>query len=133
MADTYFILHTETYFDSAHHLEGYLGSCANIHGHIWRLRVWVKGELHHKDSVGILFDFSNIKSIQQYLDHKYLNKDCVEFSILNPTAENISRIIYEQLKQKRPELNFLVRLYETPLPKETWCQYGDQEEFRGLI
>lgn len=133
MADTYFILHTEIYFDSAHKLNGYIGKCANIHGHIWRLRVWIKGDLQYKDSIGILFDFGNLKLIQEQLDHKFLNEDDIRFSIMNPTAENISQLIYDDLKNKRPELHFLVRLYETPLPKETWCQYGDQEEFRGLI
>ena len=36
-------LKTEGYFDAAHHLVGYKGKCANVHGHRWKVVVWVDG------------------------------------------------------------------------------------------
>jgi 6-pyruvoyltetrahydropterin/6-carboxytetrahydropterin synthase len=48
-------------------------------------------------------------------DHKNLNLDTLEFKNLNPTAENIARIIYELLR-KKIDLKFEleITLYETP-------------------
>jgi 6-pyruvoyltetrahydropterin/6-carboxytetrahydropterin synthase len=47
-------------------------------------------------------------------DHKNLNLDTKEFADLNPTAENIVKVIYGLLRPKLdPRLELLVRLYET--------------------
>jgi 6-pyruvoyltetrahydropterin/6-carboxytetrahydropterin synthase len=47
-------------------------------------------------------------------DHKNLNMDCKEFEQLNPTAENISIVIYKILREKLDaSLDLQVRLYET--------------------
>ena len=47
-------------------------------------------------------------------DHKNLNLDVVEFKNLNPTAENISKVIYDKLR-KQLDLKFelKIKLYET--------------------
>lgn len=118
-------LHTETVIDSAHFLEGYDGLCKNVHGHSWRIRVWIKGWSSMLDKVGILFDFNNIKvMIKDPLDHKLLNDVLLD----NPTAENIALSIYKGLKSKHIALEFVVRVYETSIGKETWCETGDWEE-----
>ena len=86
--------------------------------------------LTNLDSVGILFDFGNVKEIQKQLDHRFLN-ELKPFEKINPTAENICIWIYDQLhamaKNEEVDLQFKVRVYETPLPKETWCECGDWE------
>ncbi len=47
-------------------------------------------------------------------DHKNLNLDTQYFKDLNPTAENIVRVIYDLLRlQIDPALELQVRLYET--------------------
>jgi 6-pyruvoyltetrahydropterin/6-carboxytetrahydropterin synthase len=47
-------------------------------------------------------------------DHKNLNLDTVEFKDLNPSAENIAKVIYNILRDKiESDLDLQVRLYET--------------------
>lgn len=119
-------LHTEIVIDSSHQLRGYDGACSRVHGHTWFVEVWIKGEPKHKDEVGILFDFGRIKSFRDKLDHQFIN-DIPPFDKQNSTAENLTEYFYNQLKQDRPELLFKVRVYETKVGKETWCEYGDFE------
>ncbi len=110
-------LHTEEVIDSCHKLENYEGKCKNLHGHTWKIELWIQGKDSQKDSVGILFDFGNIKIIKEELDHKCLNDVIKE----NPTAENISKWILDKLIQLNPILEYRVKLYETAVGKETWC------------
>ncbi len=117
-------LHTETWIDSCHHLRGYDGNCKFRHGHTWHVRIWIQGTEDHKDSVGILFDFGSIKKIKEKYDHKDLN-EIAPFDKINPTAENITQEIYNELKEKRPELEFKIRVYETAVGKQTYCEIGD--------
>lgn len=122
MVNEQLILHTETFFDSSHELVGYDGKCSFIHGHTWRVRVWFKG---HKDSVnniGILVDFGIVNEVKNVLDHKKIN-DILD---KNPTAENMVQWIYIFLKERiLPNIGIRVRLYETAVGKETYCEYGD--------
>ncbi len=117
-------LYTETVIDSCHRLEGYNGLCKNLHGHSWLIKIWVRGDSSEKNSVGILFDFTNVKLIKEMFDHKYLN----EVPILkgqNPTAENLMECIYNYLKDVDPRLEFRVRVYETAVGKKTYSEGGD--------
>ena len=103
-------LKTETTFDAAHHLVGYDGDCQRIHGHTWRVIVWVEGDIKDCDSVGILWDFKNLKSILKDFDHHDLNKVLP----INPTAENILSWLLIKLKKDSPYLIFKIRVYESP-------------------
>jgi 6-pyruvoyltetrahydropterin/6-carboxytetrahydropterin synthase len=84
-------------FAAAHNLRGYKGKCENLHGHNYKVRVTLSGK--EVDSVGLLYDFVHLKQVIQSvirsLDHKYLN-ELPPFDVLNPSAENIARYIYEQ-------------------------------------
>lgn len=117
-------LHTETVIDSAHFLRGYEGKCSSWHGHSWLIEVWIMGDSSKKDKVGILFDFGHVNYIKEFLDHKLIN-EIPPFDKKNPTAENLSEWVYDLLKNTNPDLMFKVRLYETAVRKETWCECGD--------
>ena len=117
-------LHTETVIDSAHFLRNYDGKCRNIHGHGWRIRIWIEGYPDQLDRTGILFDFGNIKKIKNQYDHILLN-NLKEFKTNNPTAENITLSIYQYLKKLNYRLEYFVRVYETSIKKITYCEYGD--------
>lgn len=117
-------LYTETVLDSCHQLRGYDGKCQNLHGHSWKVCVWIKGKKEERDEIGIIFDFSNIEKIKEKLDHKFIN-EVEPFDKINPTAENLSMFIYDELKHERSNLMFKVRIYETAVGKETYCEYGD--------
>ena len=103
-------LKTEYEFDAAHHLEGYDGPCSRVHGHRWRVVVWVEGEKSQIDDVGILWDFTILKKMLKELDHQDLN-EILEF---NPTAENLACYIQQGLMNENPDLKFKVRVYESP-------------------
>jgi 6-pyruvoyltetrahydropterin/6-carboxytetrahydropterin synthase len=90
-----------TQFGAAHQLKETGGECENLHGHNWKVEVYVKGE--RLDRHGLLVDFKVLKEetreIIERLDHKYLN-ELEWFRDMNPTSENISRLIYELLSLK---------------------------------
>ena len=119
-------LHTEGWYDAAHHLNNYEGACANNHGHTYKVEVWVKGETGQQDEAGILWDFGNLKSIIKKYDHVTLN-GIEPFDKVNATAENQCQDIYLQLKTIDPHLQFKVRVYEQLAPKESYCDCGDWE------
>jgi 6-pyruvoyltetrahydropterin/6-carboxytetrahydropterin synthase len=89
----------------------------NYHGHNYELVVKVTGEVDPK--TGYAFDMKLLsdivkKDVIEKFDHKNLNLDVAEFKDMNPTAENIVKVIYDILRKKidgRYELN--LRLYET--------------------
>lgn len=96
------------------------GKCSNphYHGHNYELIVSVTGEID--EETGFVIDLKNLKNmiheeIEKPFDHKNLNLEVPEFSELNPTAENISVVIWNKLrKELEPHLGLEVTLYETP-------------------
>ncbi len=96
------------------------GKCANpnYHGHNYELIVSVKGKIHPE--TGFVMDMKVLKDlikseIEDQFDHKNLNEEVIEFKSLNPTAENISVVIWNKLRPKiEKELELSITLYETP-------------------
>ena len=81
------------------------GKCnnPNFHGHNYVLEVKVKGEIDPLS--GYVLDMKILrdlveKEIVEKFDHKNLNLDTSEFKNLNPTAENIAKVIYNKLITK---------------------------------
>ncbi len=85
-------------FAGAHQLRNFGGKCEALHGHNWKIEVYVTGDKLGED--GLLIDFALIKKKTQKtlseLDHKFLN-DLEPFKSVNPSSENIARHIYESL------------------------------------
>ena len=115
-------LHTEGWFDAAHHLDRYEGACKNLHGHTYKVELWVEGDETHLDMTGILLDFGRLKEILKEFDHA---GDLTVNMGYNSTAENQVLYIYNRLKSSHPDLDFCVRVYEQVQPKESWAQTGD--------
>lgn len=94
-------LTVKSHFDAAHVLGGYPGECSLLHGHTWDIEVTVAGET--LDEIGIVYDFKQLKSdlaqVLERYDHVYLN-DVEPFNTINPTAENLARVIFEALAEK---------------------------------
>ena len=96
------------------------GKCANpnYHGHNYELIVSVKGEIHPE--TGFVMDMKVLKNlireeVEERFDHKNLNEEVPEFMTLNPTAENISVVIWNKLRPHiETKLELSVTLYETP-------------------
>jgi len=110
----------ESQFDAAHKLVGYKGKCSKLHGHTWKVEVLIVGK--ELDSTGMLVDFGLLKKklgeITEKLDHSFLN-DLKEIG--NPTAENISRYIHQNLKDLPQNISLeKVRVWES---LSSWCEY----------
>ncbi len=96
------------------------GKCSNpnYHGHNYELTVSVTGAIDKE--TGFVMDLKVLKDIikeeiEDYLDHKNLNVEIEEFKNLNPTAENISVVIYDKIRPRvKPYLDLSITLYETP-------------------
>jgi len=92
----------EAEFAAAHFLSQYHGKCENLHGHNYRVRLWVRGS--ELDQGGMLADFAVLKKALNdsiiSLDHTNLN-DIKVFNN-NPSAERIARFIFEKLKEILP-------------------------------
>jgi 6-pyruvoyltetrahydropterin/6-carboxytetrahydropterin synthase len=99
-----FEVSVEETFAAGHALRGYKGKCENLHGHNYRVRVTLEGR--ELDSVGLLYDFVHLKlviqSVIRSLDHRYLN-ELPPFDLLNPSAENISKYIYDETSKQMKE------------------------------
>jgi 6-pyruvoyltetrahydropterin/6-carboxytetrahydropterin synthase len=110
-------LMVENIFSAAHQLTGSNGPCEGLHGHTWKVQVYLHGE--KLDKIGMLVDFKMIKSalntVLQDYDHKFLN-DSLKFS---PTAENIARDIYEKMAKGSPLVS-KVTIWESPTACATY-------------
>ena len=93
-------------FEAAHLLpnvpDGH--KCKRLHGHSYRVRVHVRGDLDPE--LGWVVDFADIrkacKPVISQLDHYYLND--VE-GLENPTSERIAQWIWDRLKPDLPILS----------------------------
>ncbi len=87
-----------TNFSAAHQLKDFEGACEDLHGHNWKIEVYVTSETLNE--AGIVMDFrvlkAHVKTVMADLDHKFLN-DLEAFKDQNPSSENIARYVAEQL------------------------------------
>ena len=117
-----FKVFTSSHFSAAHFIRGHGGSCENLHGHNWMVKVWVCRE--NLDQLGMVLDFKilkkHLKDVLKKLDHENLN-DLDIFKNSNPTAEEIARHIFikldNSLKKDFPDDSFKIcsiEVDETP-------------------
>jgi 6-pyruvoyltetrahydropterin/6-carboxytetrahydropterin synthase len=96
-----FEVYVQTHFSAAHSLRGYPGDCARTHGHNWVVEVFVK--CRKLNEIGIGIDFKDIRKavreVLSELDHFNLN-ELPAFREVNPTSENIAKLLYEELGRK---------------------------------
>ena len=90
-----------THFAAAHQLTMVSTKCENMHGHNWKIEVYVTGD--KLDKAGVLMDFGVVKKhvaeIISLLDHKYLN-ELEFFKHQQPSSENIACLIARELQKK---------------------------------
>lgn len=122
-------VYRKEHFNAAHRLHNanlsdaenavLFGKCnlPNYHGHNYELIVKLVGEIDPK--TGYVFDMKVLsdiikENIIERFDHKNLNLDVPEFKNLNPTAENIVKVIYTILRTKIDnQYDLKITLYET--------------------
>ncbi|RLC48699.1 MAG: 6-carboxytetrahydropterin synthase QueD [Candidatus Cloacimonadota bacterium] len=88
------------HFSGAHKLNDYQGNCANLHGHNWKVRLTVSCK--KLNNIGMAIDFKDANSILNNIlkkfDHTYLNENLL-FNKINPTSENICKVIFDELSK----------------------------------
>jgi 6-pyruvoyltetrahydropterin/6-carboxytetrahydropterin synthase len=112
-------------FEAAHFLPGVPEGhkCKRMHGHSYRARVHVRGK--QSGSQNWVMDFADLKRIVggvvDRLDHRVLNEIP---GLENPTAEEIARFLWRELKPSLPGLSKIV-LKETA---RAGCIYRGEDE-----
>ena len=121
-----FVLKIVTDFASAHSLRDYPGDCSRLHGHNWQVEVMVSSQV--LDESGIAIDFREIKRqakvVVKRLDHQYLN-EIKPFDVLNPTAENIAKYLFDEIGILINDENVKVKevlIWETPRSAVTYSE-----------
>lgn len=134
-------LKAEAYFDSAHFLADYYGKCENLHGHRWRMVVYLEQERLVAEGTmrDMVLDFGEFKrvvrGIAAELDHTFLVEEgtlspqttaCLEgegFSLtvlpFRTTAENLAAYVARRVEQAGLPV-CQVDMYETPNNCAIW-------------
>jgi 6-pyruvoyltetrahydropterin/6-carboxytetrahydropterin synthase len=140
--DELMVFLTRTYeFSAAHRLHSphlsdernqeIFGKCNSPygHGHNYRVEVTVQGPVDER--TGMMVDLSYLdriveEEIIRRYDHKNLNLDTEEFRELNPSTENLVKVIWRRLepRMKRPPL-YRVTVHETD--RNAFAYYGEGE------
>ena len=136
-------------WDMGHRVPNHKSKCRNPHGHRYRAEITITGpviEAKGSSDEGMVIDFGDIKQIikthiHDVLDHGFMvssedkvlmeafdkiNREDNNFHIIVvpfiPTAENICRWCYEQIKPHLQEGIKIhnIRLFETP---NSWWDY----------
>jgi len=117
-----FYIRIEGRFESAHYLYKYFpdGSDEPIHGHSWKVEVFLASKDESLNLAGISFDFLSVrKKLDQLIasiDHILINTHS-DFKDVNPTSENIAIWFYEGLKEEVFARNGKIKkivIYEGP-------------------
>ena len=128
-------LKTEAAFDSAHFLTDYFGKCENLHGHRWRVVVYLEvPELQSEGTMrDMVLDFGifkqHVRALADELDHTFLVEEgslapatvaaleAEGFSLtvlpFRTTAENLARYFCDRLTAEGLPVA-QVDCYETP-------------------
>ena len=114
-------------FEAAHHLVGYDGACANVHGHSYKLEVTASGNIDVLSNQSIasncmVIDFKSLKEIVKKNiisthDHADLNT-----LYSNPTAERMVIYMFNVIRNNLPRDVKLesVKLWET---EDSYAEY----------
>ena len=136
------VLLTRTYeFSAAHRLHSaalsdeenleLFGKCNSPygHGHNYKLDVTVQGKVDER--TGMMVDLATLdriveEEVVRRYDHRNLNHDCEEYRELNPTSENVVKVIWRRLERRLigPAL-YKVALRETD--RNCFAYYGEGE------
>jgi 6-pyruvoyltetrahydropterin/6-carboxytetrahydropterin synthase len=132
-------------FPMGHRLSKHDGRCFNIHGHNFTILVGVK--CRSLDDNNMVIDFYNLKKIVEpildFYDHSLMLNECdfeqygkplsdlgMRINLVpngDPTAELLSKVIYEQIQKElnkdRPwVLMDYVTVFENENSKATYCE-----------
>ena len=98
MGSPVFEISKDFVFSAAHQIRLHGGKCERLHGHNWRIRVFVRaGELN---KIGMVVDFADLQrlvaEIGARFDHRNVN-EVPPFDELNTTAELIAKFFHDEM------------------------------------
>jgi 6-pyruvoyltetrahydropterin/6-carboxytetrahydropterin synthase len=110
----------ETVVAARHQIRGVAGEGGRVHEHRWRVRAVVRAR--ELDATGWVLDFHEVDAALQTVvapyDGAFLN-DVPPFDDLNPTRENVARVVAEGLAAKIDDLR--VRVYRVEVSEDGHC------------
>ncbi|MFI5304754.1 MAG: 6-pyruvoyl trahydropterin synthase family protein [Nitrospiria bacterium] len=96
-----FEIMVEDSFSAAHKLRNQAAKPEKIHGHHWKIQLFVLSK--DLNSSGVSVEFSQLKrelrSLIDPLDRSFIN-EVFPFTEINPTSENISKWLYDTLTKR---------------------------------
>ncbi len=106
------------------------GKCSNPkgHGHNYILEVTVSGE--PDEATGVVVELPGLNEtvrlrVLEDFDHKNLNEEVPEFAAINPSVENIARVIWNRLEQALQASKLdRIRVWETA---KTYAEYHGRD------
>lgn len=124
-----FRIFKEVQFDASHRLFHYRGKCNRLHGHRWKVEIWMEGQAGEK--TGIVVDFNTIKEVICGFDHQVIlnSEDPMADAIRafhpvittqgDPTSENLASICAEMIREECTRRGIdarvlRVRVWESP-------------------
>ena len=115
-----FEVQVEDEFSAAHFLKLYDGSYELRHGHTWKVAVVMRAE--KLDSMGVVVDFEALKPalkkvLSEFNEASFNEHPDFKDGKLNPSTENIAKIIYDRLSRNFKSKNAKitkVTIWETP-------------------
>lgn len=126
-------------FDAAHHLPNYVGKCAKLHGHTYKLEVTVS-RLLDVENANDAMKFSSLSMVMDFVDLNKVVQECIldthDHADLNnlypiPTAEVMACGIFDTIKRNLPSYFCgtplrleRVKLWETPT---SYAEYRGEE------
>lgn len=99
-----FTVSIETNFWASHQLALPDGSEEPAHNHNWLVTAEVGSD--KLNSMAVVMNFQTLKEMVDNIVAEFANKSLNEFSYFrqnNPSAENVAKYIYEELKPKLPK------------------------------
>lgn len=115
----------ETTFSASHQLRDYKAPLEPLHGHNFRVEVFVATDADALPASGYVMDFLELEALVKEVvapyDHRHMN-DLPPFDELNPTTENMARVFFEELANKLDDGLSLrrVRVWEAPTYSATF-------------
>ncbi len=88
-------------FAAAHCIPDHPGKCSRLHGHNYRVRVYLQAS--QLDELGMVVDFAKLKdwmkAVMGHYDHQVLN-ELPPFDRVNPTAELVSEVVFKGIRER---------------------------------
>lgn len=108
-----YTIRKEFAFSAAHHLLGLPPEhpCSRVHGHNYVITIELISA--NLNVYGFVTDYRELYPIKDFIDKSLDHQDLNEVLEINPTAENIAKLLFTTFKKRFPQLH-AIEVSETP-------------------